>query len=202
MPGSLFVLDGQQRLTSIFRLVFRSRIRNKTTPDPDLLVALSPRDEWVESPFHLRSKTLQRRMREGLLVPAEVLFEGIRGGNESMAVQRALGEWLTTGDELFFEALDRANAIRTAILHAEVIAYEIDADANDDNVHRDLRAPEPAGRPPAARGSGGGAPDRADDQLPDAGARGAGDARSCGGSRPPRGQRRGTAPARSWTPIC
>src|SRR5881394_166911 len=34
-PGSLFVLDGQQRLTSIFRLVFRSRISGKTTPDPD-----------------------------------------------------------------------------------------------------------------------------------------------------------------------
>ncbi len=134
VPGSLFVLDGQQRLTSIFRLVFRSRIRDKTTPDPDLLVALSPRDEWVENPFHLRSKPLYRRMREGLLVPAEVLFEGIRGGNESLAVQRALGEWLTTGDELFFEALDRANAIRTSILQAEVIAYEIDADANDDNV--------------------------------------------------------------------
>jgi hypothetical protein len=134
LPGSLFVLDGQQRLTSIFRLVFRSRIRNKTTPDPDLLVALSPRDEWVENPFHLRSKTLHRRMRDGLLVPAEVLFEGIRGGNESLAVQRALGEWLTTGDELFFEALDRANAIRNSILQAEVIAYEIDADANDDNV--------------------------------------------------------------------
>ena len=134
VPGSLFVLDGQQRLTSIFRLVFRSRIRNKTTPDPDLLVALSPRDEWVENPFHLRSKTLHRRMREGLLVPAEVLFEGIRGGNESLAVQRALGEWLTAGDELFFEALDRANAIRTAVLQAEVIAYEIDADAGDDNV--------------------------------------------------------------------
>jgi hypothetical protein len=134
LPGSLFVLDGQQRLTSIFRLVFRSRIRNKTTPDPDLLVALSPREEWVESPFHLRSKTLHRRMRDGLLVPAEVLFEGVRGGNESLAVQRALGEWLTAGDELFFEALDRANAIRTSILQAEVIAYEIDAAANDDNV--------------------------------------------------------------------
>jgi hypothetical protein len=134
VPGSLFVLDGQQRLTSIFRLVFRSRLRNKTTPDPDLLVALSPRDEWLESPFHLRSKTLHRRMREGLLVPAEVLFEGIRGGNESLAVQRALGEWLTAGDELFFEALDRANAIRTSILQSEVIAYEIDADAGDENV--------------------------------------------------------------------
>src|SRR3954466_6633225 len=134
LPGSLFVLDGQQRLTSIFRLVFRSRIRNKTTPDPDLLVALSPRDEWVENPFHLRSKTLHRRMRDGLLVPAEVLFEGIRGGNESLAVQRALGEWLTPGGPLFFEALDRANTIRNSVLQAEVVAYEIDADANDDNV--------------------------------------------------------------------
>ena len=134
VPGSLFVLDGQQRLTSIFRLVFRSRLRNRTTPDPDLLVSLSPGEEWVENPFHLRSKTLQRRMRDGLLVPAEVLFEGVRGGNESLAVQRALGEWLTAGDELFFEALDRANAIRTSVLQAEVIAYEIDADAGDDNV--------------------------------------------------------------------
>jgi hypothetical protein len=133
-PGSLFVLDGQQRLTSIFRVIFRSRLRNKSTPDPDLLVALSSGDEWIESPFHLRSKTLQRRMRDGLLVPAEVLFEGVRGGNESLAVQRALGEWLTPGDPLFFEALDRANTIRNSILQAEVVAYEIDADANDDNV--------------------------------------------------------------------
>jgi hypothetical protein len=133
-PGSLFVLDGQQRLTSIFRLVFRSRIHNKTTPDPDLLVALSPEDEWLETPFHLRSKSLTRRMREGLLVPAEVLFEGVRGGNESLAVQRALGEWLTPSDELFFRALDRANAIRNAILQAEVVAYEVDAEAGDENV--------------------------------------------------------------------
>jgi hypothetical protein len=133
-PGSLFVLDGQQRLTSIFRILFRSRLRNKTTPDPDLLVALSPDPEWVENPLHLRSKGLVRRMKDGLLVPAEVLFEGVRGGNESLAVQRALGEWLTPGDERFFEALDRANAIRNSILQAEVIAYEIDADAGDDNV--------------------------------------------------------------------
>ena len=48
------------------------------TPDPDLLVALSPGEEWQENPFHLRSKTLQRRMKDGLLVPAEVLFEGVR----------------------------------------------------------------------------------------------------------------------------
>jgi hypothetical protein len=30
--------------------------------------------------------------------------------------------------------LDRANAIRTAILQAEIVAYEIDADAEDGNV--------------------------------------------------------------------
>jgi hypothetical protein len=133
-PGSLFVLDGQQRLTSIFRVIFRSRIRNKTTADPDLLVALSPDEEWVDTPFHLRSRSLHRRMRQGLLVPAEVLFEGVRGGNESLAVQRALGEWLTPTDELFFRALDRANAIRNAILQSEVVAYEVDAEAGDDNV--------------------------------------------------------------------
>jgi hypothetical protein len=133
-PGSLFVLDGQQRLTSLFRLVFRSKLRDKTTPDPDLLVALSPDEEWIDNPFHLRNRNLTRRMGEGLLVPAEILFEGVRGGNESLAVQRALGEWLTPSDELFFAALDRANAIRNSILQAEVIAYEIDADANDDNV--------------------------------------------------------------------
>jgi hypothetical protein len=132
--GSLFVLDGQQRLTSLFRVIFRSRIKSRTTSDPDLLVALSPEDEWVENPFYLRTQSLHRRMRDGLLVPAEVLFEALRGGNESLAVQRALGEWLTPGDELFFRALDRANAIRNAVLQAEVIAYEIDADANDDNV--------------------------------------------------------------------
>jgi hypothetical protein len=132
--GSLFVLDGQQRLTSIFRVIFRSRIRNRTTADPDLMVALSPEEEWVENPFFLRTPGLHRRMKDGLLVPAEVLFEGTRGGNESLAVQRALGEWLAPGDELFFRALDRANAIRNAILQAEIIAYEIDADANDDNV--------------------------------------------------------------------
>jgi hypothetical protein len=133
-PGSLFVLDGQQRLTSLFRVLFGSRIRSRTSPDPDLLVALSPAEEWVDNPFHLRSRNLSRRMQEGLLVPAEVLFEGIRGGNENLAVQKALGEWLTPSDERFFAALDRANAIRNSVLHAEIVAYEIDADAGDDNV--------------------------------------------------------------------
>ena len=133
-PGSLFVLDGQQRLTSLFRVIFSSRIPGKRTPDPDLLVALSSDEEWLETPFHLRSRALSPRMKDGFLVPAEVLFEGVRGGNESQAVQRALGEWLTSDDPHFFEALDRANAIRNAILQSEVVAYEIDADVNDDNV--------------------------------------------------------------------
>ena len=78
--GSLFVLDGQQRLTSLFRVIFRSRIRERTTPDPDLLVSLSPDDDWKIDPFHLRSRSLHRRMKDGLLIPAEVLFEGVRGG--------------------------------------------------------------------------------------------------------------------------
>ncbi|MBV8128335.1 MAG: DUF262 domain-containing protein [Planctomycetaceae bacterium] len=133
-PGSLFVLDGQQRLTSILRVIYRSRMRDRTTPDPDLLVALSPNQDWVEDPFHLRSRGLHRRMKDGLLVPAEVLFEGVRGGNESLAIQKAIGEWLTASDEMFFKAFDRANAIRNSILQAEIIAYEIDADADDDNV--------------------------------------------------------------------
>jgi hypothetical protein len=132
--GSLFVLDGQQRLTSLFRVIFSSRVRGKKTADPDLLVALSTGDEWLETPFHLRSRSLAPRMKDGLLVPAEVLFEGMRGGNDSLAVQRALGEWLTPDDPRFFEALDRANAIRNAILQSEIVAYEIDADVNDDNV--------------------------------------------------------------------
>ena len=186
------MLDGQQRLTSIFRVIFRSRLRNKTTPDPDLLVALSSGEEWVESPFHLRSKTLQRRMRDGLLVPAEVLFEGVRGGNESLAVQRALGEWLTAGDALFFEALDRANAIRNVDPAGRGGRLRDRRRRQRRQRHRDLRAPEPAGRAPAPGRSGGGAPDRADDQLPRAGARGAGDARSCAASRRPRAHEEGS----------
>jgi hypothetical protein len=73
-------------------------------------------------------------MRDGLLVPADVLFEGARGGNETLAITRAIGEWVTPADELFSLALNRANAIRTSILQAEIIAYEIDAEAEDDSV--------------------------------------------------------------------
>jgi hypothetical protein len=65
-PGSLFVLDGQQRLTSLFRVIFRSHFKDRNTPDPDLLVALSPKEEWVNDPFHLRSRSLHRK-KEGRL---------------------------------------------------------------------------------------------------------------------------------------
>jgi hypothetical protein len=133
-PGSLFVIDGQQRLTSLFRVVFQSKIRDRTIPDPDLLVALSPESDWVEQPFWLRSRSLHRRMRDGLLVPADILFEGTRGGNETLAVTKAIGEWVTPTDDLFSLALNRANSIRTSILQAEIIAYEIDAEADDDSV--------------------------------------------------------------------
>lgn len=137
-PGSYFVLDGQQRLTSLFRVIFKSRVRDTDTPDPELLVSLSPEPEWVDNPFHLRTRQIASQLQQGLLVPAEVLFEGLRSGtgqgSESLAIQNALKEWLTLDSPLFFEALDRANAIRTALLGAEIVAYEIDADAEDDNV--------------------------------------------------------------------
>jgi hypothetical protein len=132
-PGSYFVLDGQQRLTSLFRVIFKSRVRDTGTPDPELLVSLSPEPEWVDNPFHLRTRQLTGQLQQGLLVPTEVLFEGLRSGtgqgSESLAIQNALKEWLTLDSPLFFEALDRANAIRTALLGAEIVAYEIDADS-------------------------------------------------------------------------
>ncbi len=138
VPGSQFVLDGQQRLTSLFRVIFRSRHRGSSRPDPELLVALSPEPAWADEPFHLRTRQLEPLAREGLLVPAEVLFEGLRSGTErgaeSLAIQNALRDWVDPASGLFFQALDRANAIRNALLGAEIIAYEIDAGADDDNV--------------------------------------------------------------------
>ncbi len=51
-----------------------------------------------------------------------------------MAVQKAIANWVQVTDQLFFKALDRANAIRNTILEAEIVAYEIDAQAEDDSV--------------------------------------------------------------------
>src|SRR5205807_7902110 len=61
-------------------------------------------------------------------------FEGVRGKDESVAISKEIAEWVTVQDPRFFKALDQANRIRTAILEAEVVAYEIDADADDDSV--------------------------------------------------------------------
>ncbi len=137
VPGSYFVLDGQQRLTSLFRVILKGLHRGTAQADPELFVALSPEPEWADEPFHLASRQLAAQRRAGLLVPAAVLFEGVRGGDrgsESLAIQNALRDWVTPDSPLFFEALDRANAIRSAVLGAEIVAYEIDADAEDDNV--------------------------------------------------------------------
>ncbi len=137
-PGASFVLDGQQRLTSLFRVIFKSRQRNAALPDPELYVSLSPDPAWADDPFHLKTRQLEKQLRDGLLVPADILFEGVRegpeGGRESLAVQNALRDWVSPTSPVFFEALDRANAIRNAILSAEIVAYEIDADAEDENV--------------------------------------------------------------------
>src|SRR5688572_1384263 len=107
LPGGCFVLDGQQRLTSLFRVIFGTRLRGSAVADPDLLVALSPEDSWAEAPFQLRTRQLVTQLRAGLLVPAEVLF-----GGESLAIQNALRDWVDPSSPLFFQALDRANAIR------------------------------------------------------------------------------------------
>ncbi len=133
-PGSYFVLDGQQRLTSLFQVIFQSRKKGHTDRETDLLVALSSEESWVENPFQLRSSQIKKQMREGLFIDAEVLFEEIRGRSGSVAIQREIGSWLKMDDPQVLAVFDRANQIRNAILEAEIIAYEIDADAQDDNV--------------------------------------------------------------------
>lgn len=133
-PGALFVLDGQQRLTSLFRVIFQSRLQGRESLDPDLLVSLSPQPEWADNPFHLKSKQIRSQEKDGLLVRAEVLFAGIRGENESQAIRAAIKQWVRPDDDLFYAALDRANAIRNSVLNAEILAYEIDASAQSDSV--------------------------------------------------------------------
>jgi hypothetical protein len=88
----------------------------------------------VRQPFHLHSRDIAKRQKEGLLIDADVLFEGVRGKDESVAISKAIGDWVKVDTPLFFKALDQANRIRTAILEAEVVAYEIDAEADDDSV--------------------------------------------------------------------
>ncbi|MBK8259162.1 MAG: DUF262 domain-containing protein [Polyangiaceae bacterium] len=138
-PGDVFVLDGQQRLTSLFRVIFDCREPDSTKPDPPLLVSLSRSAEWAEAPFLYRSRNLRReREREGLVVQASVLFAGVRrgdsNGEESKAVRSAIQAWLNPNDDAFYSALDRANELRNAILNAEVGCYELTTEAEDENV--------------------------------------------------------------------
>ncbi|MGO9740097.1 MAG: DUF262 domain-containing protein [Roseiarcus sp.] len=132
--GSIFILDGQQRLTSLFSVLFSSREYGKTVREPNLMVSLSNDPEWARQPFHLYSRDIAKRQKAGLLIHADILFEGVRGSDESVAISKAIGDWVKVDNPLFFKALDQANRIRTAILEAEVVAYEIDADADDDSV--------------------------------------------------------------------
>ena len=52
---------------------------------PDLLVALSPEDEWTANPFHLRARGLNKRMKDGLLVPAEEESLTVRATRDALA---------------------------------------------------------------------------------------------------------------------
>lgn len=134
--NSIYVLDGQQRLTSLFRVFFRNRVIDKPTAEPNLYVSLSPAEEYVDNPFQLKSKSLNSIMREGLFIRAEVLFGIVRGDrDESAAIKNAIKEWVTPDDDLFLKAIDRANVIRNTILNSEIISYEIDAQADDESVN-------------------------------------------------------------------
>jgi hypothetical protein len=138
-PGDVFVLDGQQRLTSLFRVIFDCREPDSTKADPALLVSLSRTAEWADAPFLYRSRFLKReKERGGLVVQASVLFAGVRrgdsNGEESKAVRSAIQAWLNPNDDAFYSALDRASELRNAILNAEVGCYELGTEADDENV--------------------------------------------------------------------
>ena len=133
-PGSMFVLDGQQRLTSLFSVLFSSREPEKSGKVPNLMVSLSTDPAWADQPFHLHSRNIVKSQRQGLLINADILFESVRGNDESLAISNAIANWVKVDDPVFFKALDRANRIRTSILEAEIVAYEIDAEADDDSV--------------------------------------------------------------------
>lgn len=100
-PGSIFVLDGQQRLTSLFSVLFSSRERGKTGKEPHLMVSLATDPDWVRQPFHLHSGDIAKRQKEGLLIDADVLFEGVRGKDESVAISKAIGDWVKLDDPRF-----------------------------------------------------------------------------------------------------
>lgn len=134
-----FVLDGQQRLTSLFKVLFDSRESGRSSREPDLYVSLSSDSRWSEQPFLYKSRQIGKpQERDGLIIPATVLFAGVRtgagNGAESKAVARAISQWVNPNDDNFYPAMDRASQIRNAILNAEIAAYELDTSSGDDNV--------------------------------------------------------------------
>lgn len=141
-PGAVFVLDGQQRLTSLFRVIFASRHQASSVSEPNLYVSLSRDPKWADEPFLYKSRQVKKEEeRHALLIPAEVLFAGVRtgagNGAESLAVSKAISAWVKPDGEDagdFYAAMDRANEIRNAILNAEIVAYEIDTQAEDESV--------------------------------------------------------------------
>jgi hypothetical protein len=138
-PGAVFVLDGQQRLTSLFRVIFANRHKGSSARDPNLYVSLSRDEDWADQPFVYKSRQVKKDdERRALLVPADVLFAGVRSGAsngaESLAVSKAISEWIQPGAPEYFSAIDRANTIRNAILNAKIVAYEIDTQAEDESV--------------------------------------------------------------------
>jgi hypothetical protein len=137
--GAVYVLDGQQRLTSLFKVLFDCRVAGHSTPDPDLYVSLSSDPRWADQPFLYKSRQVgTAQEREGLIVPAAVLFAGVRSllenGAESKAVAQAISRWVNPTADGFYPAIDRASQIRNAVLNAEIAAYELDTSADDDNV--------------------------------------------------------------------
>lgn len=138
-PGAVFVLDGQQRLTSLFRVLFSSRRPGYSNREPDLHVSLSRDPKWADEPFLYKSRQVKKEdEQQALLIPADVLFVGARtgasNGAESMAVSQAISAWVKPGVAEFYAAMDRANQIRNAILNAELLSYEIDTHAEDESV--------------------------------------------------------------------
>jgi hypothetical protein len=136
---AIFVLDGQQRLTSLFKVLFDSREVGRSAREPDLFVSLASDSKWAEQPFLYKSRQIGRpQERDGLIVPASVLFAGVRTGTgngaESKAVAKAISQWVNPNDDSFYPAMDRASQIRNAILNAEIAAYELDTSSGDDNV--------------------------------------------------------------------
>jgi hypothetical protein len=117
--GSIFVLDGQQRLTSLFSVLFSGREPGKTGKEPNLMVSLSTHQDWVRQPFHLHSRDIAlltgkmkgfRSMAKALLTRDDLRgFASVEGEDEAPK----------SG-----ESIDTDLAVRTALfLSNNVVKY-------------------------------------------------------------------------------